>query len=84
MTPKEKAQDIVNSFYLCMPFKDTKLTSCDESKDLIIKMEMLSAKQCALIAIDIKIYSYFLFTNIEYGDDSSEYWDEVKKEIELL
>lgn len=52
MTAKEKVRELIESFYLCMPFKDVKLTSCEENPELIIKMEWLSAKQCALIAVD--------------------------------
>jgi len=75
MTPKEKAQYLVHSFYLCMPFKDTKLTSCDESKDLIFKMELLAAKQCATIAVDETLYAI---------SEDNTYWEEVKLEIQKL
>ena len=44
MTPEEKAQELIESFYLCMPFKDIKLTDCGENEDLIIKMEKLVKK----------------------------------------
>ena len=49
MTPKEKAIQLIDKFYKCMPFKDTKLTSCDEKPELIKDMELLSAKQCATV-----------------------------------
>jgi hypothetical protein len=52
MTPKVKAKELIESFYKCMPFRDVKLTSCDETPELIIQMEKLSAKQCALIAVE--------------------------------
>jgi flagellar motility protein MotE (MotC chaperone) len=39
-------EQIIEEFYLCMPFKDVKLTSCAENPELIEKMERLSAKQC--------------------------------------
>ena len=42
------------------------------------------SKQCALIAIDLRLDGDFIFTSIEYGVDSLEYWQEVKQEIEKL
>lgn len=47
-----KANELIESFYLCMPFKDVKLTSCSEKPELIVEMEKLSAKQCAIITVD--------------------------------
>lgn len=35
------------------------------------------AKQCSLIAIDLRL-------EMEYGKDRKEYWNEVKQEIEKL
>lgn len=84
MTPKEKANKLVNNFYLCMPFKDIKLTSCDENKDLIIKMELLSAKQCALIAVDEIIAENKLFPYNTIFYERINFWQEVKQEIEKL
>ena len=85
MTPEEKAQELIESFYLCMPFKDIKLTDCGENEDLIIKMEKLSAKQCAEIAI------HEILKDIpDASDDDSPYnhelmyWQQVKQEIEKL
>lgn len=42
------------------------------------------AKQCALIAVDLRLDGDFLFSSIEYGEDSLEYWQEVKQEINNL
>jgi len=81
MTPKENAKELIESFYKCMPFRDVKLTSCDETPELIIQMEKLSAKQCALIAVDEIINNYedrYKYCN------SKIYWQEVKQEIEKL
>lgn len=47
------AEEIKEEFYKCMPFKDVKLTSCDEDADLIVKMEKLSAKQCYDVYLDL-------------------------------
>ena len=68
-TPKEKAQELVES----MAFS---CRECDyEAK----------AKQCALIAVDeiLSDYkNYLMHENTEYK--GLMYWQEVKKEIELL
>jgi len=90
MTPKEKAKELIGSFYKCMPFRDVKLTSCDETPELIIQMEKLSAKQCALIAVNENINS--TFSKNWYNKKriipadylTTNYWIEVKQEIEKL
>jgi hypothetical protein len=79
MTPKEKAKQLIESFYKCMPFRDVKLTSCDETPELIIQMEKLSAKQCTLISVD-EILN-LCWNGNEVG---IKYWNEVKQEIEKL
>jgi hypothetical protein len=68
MTPKEKAKELVEKF-------DSTLTYL-ESKT--------KAKQCALIAVDLRLDGDFIFNSIEYGIDSLEYWQEVKQEIEKI
>ena len=71
MTPKEKAKELFDKF-----------------KEEMIENEAYfidsAARSCALIAVDLKLEGPFLFNDIEYGEDSSGYWDEVKKEIEKL
>jgi hypothetical protein len=42
------------------------------------------AKQCALIAVDLRLEGDFIFSSIEYGENSFEYWQNVKQEIENL
>jgi phosphopantetheinyl transferase (holo-ACP synthase) len=42
------------------------------------------AKEHALKAVELRLDGYFMFTAIEYGEDSMEYWQEVKSEIEKL
>jgi hypothetical protein len=71
MTPKEKAKELVEA----MAFS---CRECDyESK----------AKQCALIAVD-EIIKFFNPENwgleMDTAFESIKYWQEVKKEIELL
>jgi hypothetical protein len=79
MTPKEKAEQLVNKFY-------------NYTMDVIILSTSLECcKQCALIAVD-EIFEHidYIFTELEKDklpnkfDDEIEYWNEVKKEIELL
>jgi hypothetical protein len=83
MTPKENAKELIESFYKCMPFRDVKLTSCDETPELIIQMEKLSAKQCALIAVDEMIKQQ----QIQFDEmvwSCVGYWQEVKQELEKI
>jgi len=67
MTPKEKAEELVNKF---MSIKNIKLS--DDSY-----IEWPTAKQCALICCD-EVLSYM------GSDRGTEYWKEVKQEIENL
>jgi hypothetical protein len=82
MTQEENAKELIESFYKCMPFRDVKLTSCDETPELIIQMEKLSAKQCALIAVDEIIQSHEYWSTEQ--DECLVYWHEVKQELEKL
>lgn len=70
MTPKEKAQELVDKFYI------------GRSRDnLPLTMYWSSAIGCALIAVD-----EILEVTISYDDISKDYefWKEVKQEIEKL
>jgi hypothetical protein len=68
MTPKEKAEELVDKNYQI--FED------DEDVHFIDTSERIS-KQCALIAVDEiqKIKSVY------HDDTLYDYWEEVKKEI---
>jgi hypothetical protein len=78
MTPKEKAQELVDKFYQLFPLK----------KDVISIYGTLSweydnwvqAKQCALIAVD-EILNTIMSV---YQPETKLFWIEVKKEIEAL
>ena len=76
MTPKEKAEDLVNKFYI-----DGDMLKENHSYRL--------AKKCALIAID-EILDFMMNDDIESetcywaNHPLLSYWYEVKKEIELL
>jgi hypothetical protein len=66
MTPKEKAEQLVESFMLW------KFQKCELTKK--------QAKQCALIAVDEILE--FAYNYTDYNEKSTkEYWEEVKQEI---
>jgi len=68
MTPKEKAQELVNKF-----------AKLPEEGTLMWYLSFEIAKKCALIAVD-EILSV-IWINL---DDEVDYWAEVKQEIEKL
>ena len=70
MTPKEKAKELVHKFY--------DATEDHWNQDYV-------SKKCALIAVDLRLEGDFIFSSIEYGgEESLEYWNEVKQQIEKL
>jgi len=72
MTPKEKATELRDKMY------SVKINNTGGwmFRDV--------AKECAIIAVDLRLDGNFEFTSIDYGEDSLEYWQEVKQEIEKL
>lgn len=78
MTPKEKAQELVDKYLLLpidFPYNDTQDGQCIGNGYMLYN----SAKQCALIAVD-ELIILGMWTDESIG----KYWQEVKKEIELL
>jgi hypothetical protein len=74
MTPKEKAEDLVNKFF---QFKPRFKLDIDNEK------EYYQAKQCALIAVD-EILD-LIITIYDYDRESLDpYWKQVKQELEKL
>ena len=67
-TPKEKAQELFTNFRFVLSLPDAPL---GENKDVI-------AKQCALICVDEILDLDF------FSLEGREYWEEVRKELELL
>jgi hypothetical protein len=65
MTPKQKAQELVDKFMLHNSYQS---------------IVWYNAKQCALIAVE-EIETVLLQERVF---ESLDYWQEVKKEIELL
>jgi len=81
MTPKEKAEELADKFKVVLVLSDT-----DAGEEIICTT---LAKQCALIAVDEIINTL----NMDIRDvdvrgnillDLIDWWQEVKKEIELL
>jgi hypothetical protein len=82
--PREKAIELIKNFYKCMPFKDNKLTYCNENPYIIIEMEELTAKQCALIAVDELIEDNKSNEEVVNGGLNKSFWEQVKQELEVL
>jgi len=79
MTSKEKAQELFDKMHIEIYNRD-------------MYDDLFRAKQCALIAVDeiIKasptnpLKSRYIELYSDMVDESTEYWEEVKKEIEAL
>lgn len=75
MTPKEKAEELINKFL--------KLTSKHKQLETAGLGAITLAKQCALIAVD-EIIDAIDWHEYEVPNDQLKYWFEVKQEIEKL
>jgi len=76
MTPKEKAKELVNKFYVILMKKNYPNVA-----------QMDAAKECALIAVDEImpiVEGYEDALSASQTSDELEYWQEVKQEIEKL
>lgn len=73
MTPKEKAEELVERFGRVIPFQDTYY-----SEEELYKMHKKDAKQCALICVEQMI------EECEGYPKGIKYWQEVKQEINKL
>ncbi len=82
MTPKEKAAELVDSFYQTTP------NECFVNEPIGIAGRYKAweqSKQCALIAVDeILDLKHIVTLRRNMHEMELEYWDEVKKEIENL
>lgn len=76
MTPKEKAEKLIEEF---MNIKSKKLSDYS-------RIEYPTARECALICVNeiSKVVPYKRRQPHLYDDETIEYWDEVKEEIEKL
>ena len=88
MTPKEKAEELVDKFYQLFPLQSEVITSIGELTWEYDNWKQ--AKQCALIAVDEIILSTFSkqwYDKIKIIPSDyllTDYWQEVKIEIENL
>jgi hypothetical protein len=84
MTPKEKAKELVEKFYVPLPLKREVITKVKKIPFEYDDWEV--ANQCALIAVDELINNSM--PSSEFGgyvqSYTIEYWEEVKREIEKL
>ena len=76
MTPKEKAKELYDKFYMAIPSDEMGL--CDEA-----------SRQCALIAVDeiiefMEVDDFDSDTCYWANHSKMQYWIEVKQEIEKL
>jgi nucleoside-triphosphatase THEP1 len=72
MTPKEKAQELFDKYYIvCQEF--TEEIQCS-----------IQAKQCALITVDEVMNADWYIPTFEDNKKWTSYWKEVEQEIEKL
>ena len=76
MTPKEKARDLVNSFYYSLPNNGSEIGINSTTS------RYEEAKQCSLMAVE-EILNHHSQEQGLYRIDTY-YWKEVKQEIEKL
>lgn len=76
MTPKEKAEELVNKY------RDTIMSFLSDN------MKDMNAKKCALIAvaeIHMALYEYLKDTDeLQNADREFDFWNKVEEEIEKL
>jgi len=72
MTPKEKAQELVDKF------RNEILSFLND------RIKDQNAKRCALIAVDELIKIHYLLTTTHNTSPSINYWKEVKQELDNL
>jgi len=72
MTPKEKAIELVKKYSDLLEF------------DMPAQRHVTEFKQCALISVDEILQSWVIDGNAKLDEGIISYWEDVKKEIELL
>ena len=81
MTPKEKAEELVNKF---KEFVNGYVGSSMLTNTEYYEIILLNAKQCAIIAVD-EILEIEYWQYMESGGKQEQiYWQEVKQEIKKL
>lgn len=79
MTPKEKAQELIEMFIGFASDEDTTEDGFVYSEEI----RLWKAKQCALIAVD-EMLQLGLLVGSDLSDTFYIYWEEVKQEIQNL
>lgn len=74
MTPKEKAEELLKKM----------LGKNPNRQDGISRIDVIQAKQCALIAVDEMLSNDGWSSNLEEWNTFKSYFEEVKHEIEKL
>jgi len=77
MTPNEKAEKLLKKM----------LGKNPNRQDGISRIDVIQAKQCALIAVDEIMYNNLMEYpqhSMIYAPHKNDYWNEVKQEIEKL
>jgi hypothetical protein len=79
MKTEQKAKELFDKYFLLHE------SATDENGVWILSaLNKGLAKKCALIAVDLRLDGDFIYSGIEYGEDSLGYWEQVKIEIEKL
>jgi hypothetical protein len=82
MTPKEKANYLTHSY---LSIRLDILTKMDSVPCIFSDFPTYStAKKLAKLAVDLRLEADFAFNDIEYGENSREYWEQVRTEIDKL
>jgi len=75
MTPKEKAIELVEKY--------REIDDCTEHYDMAYDGSICChlAIKCALIAVELRLDGHFAFSDIEFGEDSMDFWEQVRDEL---
>ena len=76
MTPKEKAEKLVEKMYHSQIY--------DEDEKTFVIMTWERAKQCALVAVDFTINSFYEFDGFSPKTVDRDYFENIAYEIEKL
>lgn len=80
MTPKEKAEELIEMFIFFASNEGTTEDGFIYSDE----MQMFNAKQCALIAVDEVIANIEPSVSMDVITARIKYWEQVKQEIQNL
>jgi hypothetical protein len=81
MTPKEKAEELVEKFKF--ETKRSEIINDILLGDISVIFKHYKAKQCAIIAAD-EIINSIVITDLTTAEYHFNYWEKVKQEIEKL